>query len=139
MAVLLVEDDALVRLTLADFLEAASLEFLEAGSAEEALAILNNPAQLVDVLVTDLDLGPGENGLTLAIKARRQRPQLRVVYETGSPELLADHALSSWERVFYKPFDPAVLAETVVALRKLPGSERRRQRPACLKIIASSL
>ncbi|RZA27034.1 MAG: response regulator, partial [Proteobacteria bacterium] len=59
MAVLLVEDDTMVRLTLADFFDEAGLQLQEAGSASQALAILRNPVQPIDILVTDLDLGGG--------------------------------------------------------------------------------
>src|SRR4051794_25504802 len=116
MTVLLVEDDAVVRLTLADFFEAAGLDFLEVSNAEEAMAIIDNPSQPISVLVTDLDLGPGDNGLALAAKARQRRPGLRVVYETGSAEMLAGRTLALWEHVFYKPFNPNALAATVSAL-----------------------
>ena len=139
MTVLLVEDDAMVRLTIAEFFEAVGVDFLEAGNAEEAFAILSNPSQPVDVLVTDLNLGPGENGLSLATRARHQRPQLQVVYETGSPEMLAGRAFSTWERVFYKPFDLAALTSTVQALDRLWRPGQRRQRPTYLKAVASSL
>jgi DNA-binding response OmpR family regulator len=139
MTVLLVEDDAMVRLTITEFFEAVGVDFLEAGNAEEAFAILSNPSQPVDVLVTDLDLGPGESGLSLATRARHQRPQLQVIYETGSPEMLAGRAFSTWERVFYKPFDPATLASTVQALDSLRCPGQRRQRPIYLKTVASSL
>jgi CheY-like chemotaxis protein len=139
MTVLLVEDNTMVRLTLADFFEGAGIDFLEAGNAEDALAILDDPARCIDVLVTDLDLGPGDNGLTLAIKARQKRPKLRVVYETGSAELLAGRAFSPWERVFYKPFDPVTLAATVSALNSSRHPGRRPQRPAPSNTVASSL
>ncbi len=123
MAVLLVEDDAMVRLTLADFFEDAGIDFLEVGNAEDALAILDDPTQRIDVLVTDLNLGTGDSGLALATKARQRRPELRVVYETGSQEMLTDRTLSLSEKVFYKPFDPVALAETVSALNssRRPG------------------
>ena len=139
MTVLLVEDDAMVRLTIAEFFGAAGLDFLEAGNAEEAFAILSNPSQPVDVLVTDLNLGPGENGLSLATRARHQRPQLQVVYETGSPEMLASRSLSAWERAFYKPFDLAALTFAVQVLDSLRRPGQRRQRPTYLKAVASSL
>ncbi|MBL6454461.1 response regulator [Belnapia sp. T6] len=116
MTVLLVEDDAVVRLTLADFFEAAGFDFLEASNAEDALVILDNLEQPIDVLVTDLDLGPGDNGLALATKAKQKRPGLQVVYETGSEEMLAGRILLSWERVFYKPFDLNALTATVSVL-----------------------
>jgi len=125
MAVLLVEDDTMVRLTLADVFEEAGCDLLEASNAEEALAIINDPSQCVDVLVTDLDLGAGDNGLALATKARQRRPKLHVIYETGSPEILAGRAFSPWEKVFHKPFDPMALAATVSALNNSRRSGHR--------------
>ena len=139
MAVLLVEDDTMVRLTLADFFEDAGIDFLEAGNAEDALAILDDPSQRIDVLVTDLDLGAGDSGLALATKARQRRPDLRVIYETGSREMLADHAFFPWEEVFYKPFDPTALASTVSALNSLRQSGHLHQRRATSNTVASSL
>ncbi len=139
MTVLLVEDDAMVRLTLADFLEAAGLDFLEADNAEDALAIIEDSGRRIDVLCTDLDLGPGDDGLALAKKARLRRPDLLVVYETGSPELFGSHAFADWERVFYKPFDPMALAQTLLALEGARRPARRRQRPSAPKLVASSL
>ena len=139
MTVLLVEDDAMVRLTLADFFEDAGIDFLEAGSAEEALALLDDTSQRIDVLVTDLNLGAGDNGLALAIKARQIRPGLPVIYETGSQDILANRTLFPWEQVFYKPFDPAALATTVSALNRSRGPRHRHQRLAASKTLASSL
>jgi DNA-binding response OmpR family regulator len=139
MTVLLVEDDAMVRLTLADFFETVGLDFLEAENAEDALAIIEDKSQRIDVLVTDLDLGPGDDGLALAKKARLRRPDLLVVYETGSPELFGSHAFSDWEKVFHKPFDPVALAQTVLALDRAWRPARRRQRSAGVKLAASSL
>ena len=139
MAVLLVEDDALIRLTLGDFFEAAGIDFLEASNAEEALAIIDDPTQHIDVLVTDLDLGVGDNGVSLAIKARLRYPRLQVIYETGSPELLTGRAFSPREQVFFKPFDPVALAAAVSALNSSHRPEGHYQRPATSKTLASSL
>ncbi|MBL6078728.1 response regulator [Belnapia sp. T18] len=139
MTVLLVEDDAMVRLTLADFFEAVGLDFLEADNAEDALAIIADKAQTIDVLVTDLDLGLGDSGLILAKKARLLQPELRVVYETGSPELFLGHTFSERERVFHKPFDPIALAHAVLALQGGDRGAGWRQRPAGEKAVASSL
>jgi DNA-binding response OmpR family regulator len=139
MVVLLVEDDTMVRLTLADFLEVAGCDFLEASNAEDAMTILGDPARSIDILVTDLNLGPGDNGLALAIKARQRRPELLVVYETGSPEMLAGRSLASWEQVFYKPFDPMALAAMVSALSQPRSSRQSTHRPSVGWTVASSL
>ena len=138
MAVLLVEDDTLVRLTLAEILEDAGLDVLEAGNAEDALEILRHPAHRIRVLVTDLNLGAGDGGLLLAAKARRHLPNLQVVYATGSPEKFIAHTFSPWEMVFLKPFDPAALAAAVEALNR-PLRQQRRTQLRVVETVASSL
>ena len=116
MAVLVVEDDAAVRLTLCEFLEDAGLEVFDVADAATALRFLRSPNYDITILVTDLELGAGENGLVLAAKARRLRNYLRVVYETGSPEMLLGRRMRPWERAFIKPFDAGRLRDEVVAL-----------------------
>jgi CheY-like chemotaxis protein len=116
MAVLLVEDDPVIRLTIADFLEETGLLIWEADNAKDALMMLDDPVREISVLVTDLGLGPGDDGLDLAAKAKGRLPHLQVVYETGSPEKLAGRSLAPWERVFLKPFDMTALSGVVCAL-----------------------
>lgn len=123
MAVLLVEDDTVVRLTLCECLEDAGLEILDAGDATTALAMLEASPRHITILVTDLDLGPGDNGLVLAGKAKRRLPRLRVVYATGSPEMLRGRRMRPWERIFIKPFDIYRFRSDVMALdQALRGS-----------------
>jgi DNA-binding NtrC family response regulator len=116
MCVLLVEDDVAIRLTLVDFLEDVGLRVIDAWDASTALCIVNKPPEIITVLITDLSRGSGDNGLMLAAKARLKIPNLRVVYETGSPEMLRNRLMRPWERVFIKPFDASRLASEVLAL-----------------------
>jgi DNA-binding NtrC family response regulator len=123
MAVLLVEDDTVVRLTLCECLEDAGLEVLDAGDAMTALGMLEQSLHDITILVTDLDLGPGDNGLILARKAKKRLPHLRVVYATGSPEILSGRRMRPWERIFIKPFDIYRFKGDVAALdQALRGS-----------------
>ena len=80
LRVLLVEDDALIRLGTADMLADLGHVVLEAGDAPEAFAVLE--AGPVDVMITDISL-PGLSGLELAEQARRGFPELRVVFASG--------------------------------------------------------
>ena len=121
MTVLLVEDDLAIRLTLAEYMEDAGLQVLEAGDAVSALSLLNMPAHNVRVLVTDLNLGPGDSGLVLAAKARRRLKHLRIFYVTGSPHMLHARRLRPWERTFIKPFDICRLTDDVRALHEALG------------------
>jgi CheY-like chemotaxis protein len=127
MSVLLVEDDPIVRSTLADFLEAAGCILLEVENTLAALALLADPARGIEVLVTDINLGPGDDGLTLAAEARQRFPGLAIFYVTGSPERLVRRPPPSSERVFLKPFNPEDL---VVAVLHAVDARKRESRPA---------
>lgn len=116
MCVLLVEDEVAIRLTLVDFMEDVGLRVLEAWDASAALSLLETPPEAIEVLVTDLNLGLGDNGLVLADKARSKLPNLRVIYITGNPNLLRDHPMQPWERLFVKPFDVNKLISELLSL-----------------------
>ena len=118
MAVLLVEDDPLIRLTLCEFFDDAGVQVLEASNAAEALAIFDLAGSNITVLLTDLDLGPGDDGLVLARAVRRQRPDLPIIYATGSPDILVGHSASLQEQVFLKPFAPSRLVAAVCLLEQ---------------------
>ncbi len=80
--VLLVENDALLRQSLAAAFREPWIEVVGAvGSAREATRIA--AAQPLDVLLTDLELGSGPNGIVLAHALRRRQPDLGVVVLTS--------------------------------------------------------
>ena len=103
LRILVVEDDALIRLGLQDMLEDLGHRSLAAGGGEEALQILAQ--QPVDLLVTDVNL-PGLRGPDLAARARETRPGLPVVFATGD-----DGGLQTGPgvAVVLKPFDEQAL------------------------------
>jgi two-component system cell cycle sensor histidine kinase/response regulator CckA len=63
-------------------LKELGLQVLEASSAEEALALVEDLNAQVDLLVTDVVL-PGLTGVKLAEKLRLRAPKLRVVVSSG--------------------------------------------------------
>jgi len=80
LRVLVVEDDALIRLSAADMLANLGHSVIEAANASEALALLE--AHAVDILLTDIGL-PGLSGSELAARAGQLVPGLRVVFASG--------------------------------------------------------
>ena len=78
---LLVEDDPLLRMTLAEALTEAGFTVTEAADAESALGLVASRDDF-DLLLTDINL-PGADGFALASAARRLRPGLPVVYASG--------------------------------------------------------
>jgi PAS domain S-box-containing protein len=78
---LLVDDEELVRVSTADMLNDLGFQVIEAGSAEEALRLIDS-GQKFDLLVTD-HLMPGMNGAELAEAMRSRAPELPVLLVSG--------------------------------------------------------
>ena len=89
--VLLVDDDTLVRETVASQLEESGFVVTATGSAEQALSLLRSGGQ-VDCLVTDLSM-PGMDGVTLIKLAHRDHPNLPAVLLTGYAQDLTGLAI----------------------------------------------
>ena len=79
--VLVVEDEPLIRMGLADTCENAGFVVIEAGDGVDALAILNRDPDLRLVL-TDVDM-PRMDGLELSRTIAREFPDVRVVLMSG--------------------------------------------------------
>jgi CheY-like chemotaxis protein len=80
-AVLVVDDDPLVRESLADLLRELPLFVLEAENGEQAVAVLNRRPD-IRLVVTDMMM-PGMDGRRLAATARRMRPDLPILFLSG--------------------------------------------------------
>lgn len=81
--VLVCEDDPLVRMVIVDYLIDHGCTVIEAGSGEEAVALINGPEQQLDVLFTDIRLGGVLNGWDVAEIFRDRFPNVRVLYASG--------------------------------------------------------
>ena len=82
--ILVVDDDFLVLLNTVTMAEDLGHKVFEAGSADEALALLER--EEIDLLITDYAM-PKMSGGQLAMKARERNPDLRVLVATGYAEM----------------------------------------------------
>jgi two-component system, cell cycle sensor histidine kinase and response regulator CckA len=80
--VMIVEGDDRLRKTAVKVLRKQGYHVIEAGSAPEALSLLEDARQ-VDLLVTDLVLPDGTNGQQLAQEVVRHRPHTRLLFTFG--------------------------------------------------------
>jgi CheY-like chemotaxis protein len=82
-AILVVEDEGIIRMFAAGALQDAGYQVLEAQDAAEALEILAcNPE--ISLLVTDVRMPGLMDGLALAAQARRDHPAIRTIIVSGS-------------------------------------------------------
>lgn len=123
MHLLLVDDDDAFRATLSDMLSRAGLRVTAVASAEQAVSLLERGGS-VDVLLSDICLGAGMDGLRLAHLARERWPDLPLGLMSGlSPELLPN--AERWDPAFafvHKPFEPHVLADWLSRLLAEPAT-----------------
>lgn len=110
--VLLTEDERDVRDVAREFLESAGYKVLQAPSGEDALALAEEHAGTIDLLVTDMVM-PGMSGQELARQLRRERQDLRVLYMSGySEHATKEAAWSEGSAVLAKPFSRSALLRT---------------------------
>jgi signal transduction histidine kinase/HAMP domain-containing protein len=125
--VLLVDDDDAFRATVTDILMRDGLRVTAVSCAEQALTLLER-GDTVDVLLSDICLGSGMDGLRLARLARDRWPELPLGIMSGlSPELLPNAEELDLSFAFvHKPFEPAQLATWLAGLlrdTKAPSAE----------------
>ncbi|MBV9538588.1 MAG: response regulator [Acidisphaera sp.] len=113
--VLIVEDEFLVRLTLSEALSDDGFDVLEAGSGDEALALIGDDSRL-DLLLTDMQLPGSTNGRTLAARAREHSPDLPVIFMSGRPSDDSDSDSRACDLFISKPYLPS---EICAAVRRL--------------------
>jgi CheY-like chemotaxis protein len=115
--VLVVDDEASLRMLIVEVMQDLGYATLEAGDGAEALRWLRS-GRRIDLLVTDVGLPGGMNGRQVADAARSERPQLKVLFVTGYAEstVLGHGTLDAGMHVMTKPFEMDALARRVKEL-----------------------
>lgn len=117
--ILLVEDEPLIRQLLLEVLLEEQYDVLAASDGQVALQLLG-AAGPIDLLLTDVQMPGGCDGVAVAHAARARYPLLPVVFATGRPDTIGRFgALGPREIVLTKPFSPRQL---LAAIRNLLGA-----------------
>jgi two-component system NtrC family sensor kinase len=125
-AVLLVEDEPLVRMSAARDLEDAGFSVVQAGDAETALAALDAADGRIAAMVSDVSVPGRMNGVELARRVRGAHPSVGILLTSGYAPDARDPAGSLEEFPFLaKPYRPEELAERVRALAGPPAAAAR--------------
>jgi two-component system cell cycle sensor histidine kinase/response regulator CckA len=112
--ILLVEDEVHVRNLLVEFLTLSGYTVLSAGDAPQALNIIADASQRIDLLLTDIVL-PGMCGWELAERFADARPASAILAMSGLRESAMRPAEGARKRpeLLQKPFSLPTLAAAV--------------------------
>lgn len=81
-AILVVEDEPILRMTAVDLVESCGFEALEAIDSAGAMAILEKRGD-VSIVFTDIEMPPGKDGTVLAAEVHERWPHVHVVITSG--------------------------------------------------------
>ncbi len=114
IVVLVVEDEALIRMDVADYISGPNITPLEAGNADEALRILSERDD-VDVIFTDVNMPGSMDGLQLAERVRELKPAVGIIIASGMVRV-ARSTLPSGAVFYEKPYDLDAISTSIRTL-----------------------
>src|SRR6202051_1169960 len=102
-AILVVEDEMLLRMRAVDMVEDAGFTPIEAINADDALAILESRSD-IELLFTDIQMPGSMDGLKLAYAVHARWPLIKIILVSGQLKLTDDDKPAD-SRFFGKPLD----------------------------------
>jgi DNA-binding response OmpR family regulator len=110
VCILLVEDEPLIREIIAESLEEAGYEVIQASTGDEAISLINDESVTITALVTDFHMPGKADGADVAFCIRERWPEMPVVIASGRPDVMK----VSWQeergyRLLRKPYGPRQL------------------------------
>jgi len=105
--VLVVEDEFLIRLTMAEVLGDEGFDVVEAEDGAQAIALLEHGG--VDLLMTDVNLPGTVSGWVVADTARQSQADLPVVFLSGGAQPPSGRTTSPRDSFVQKPYTPTDL------------------------------
>jgi CheY-like chemotaxis protein len=112
--VLVVEDDAFLRMTAVEMIEDAGFQVTEAQDADEAIRLLESRSD-IRIIFTDIDMPGSMNGLKLARAVADRWPPIRIVATSGHCKV-TDGDLPDGGRFIAKPYRQQQVIATLTEL-----------------------
>ena len=114
--VLVVEDEVLLRLSIAAYLRDCGYRVFEAADADEAVLVLKQPDLDIDVLFTDIEMPGAMDGFGLAQWTRANRPGLDVILTGTAPRAVNAAASLCEDGQMPKPYEPQLVHDRIRGL-----------------------
>ena len=108
---LVADDDALIRMDAAQILEEAGFNVFEASDVVQAITILEQSGESIQILFTDVQMPPGQlNGFHLARQCAERWPHIGIIVASGMIEPGPDD-MPRGARFVRKPFSAEVVLD----------------------------
>lgn len=109
--ILIVEDDALIRMSAEDLIESAGFISVSAKDADEAIAILEAQTD-IRLVFTDIDMPGSMDGLKLSHYIRDRWPPIHLILASGKAMLEQDY-LPEGALFFPKPYFEQTIVDAI--------------------------
>ena len=114
--VLLVEDEVLVRMPIAEYLRDCGYKVIEAVNADEAMAVLLHKDTVVDFVFSDIEMPGAIDGFGLAKWIREHRPGLDVLLAGTVPRTVQNAQQLCEQSSVPKPYDAQIVHDHIKRL-----------------------
>ena len=113
-AILIVDDEALIRAMLSDYLQECGFKVLEGSNADEAILIIEKSDVIIDLVFSDVSMPGTIDGFGLAQWIRTNRPGLPIILTSGDTKKVSSaEQLCENEPFMAKPYDLSVVVARI--------------------------
>jgi DNA-binding NtrC family response regulator len=114
--ILLVEDEVLVRMPIAQYLRECGYRVIEASNADEAMTVLLHKETVVDIVFSDIEMSGAVDGFGLAKWIREHRAGLDVLLAGTVPRAVEKAKQLCEQSSVPKPYDAQIVHDHIKRL-----------------------
>jgi DNA-binding NtrC family response regulator len=124
--VLVVEDDVLIRMPIAQYLRDCGYKVIEAVNADEAMTVLLHQETVVDIVFSAIDMSGSTDGFGLSQWVREHRPGLGVILTGTVPRAVNAAKQLCDDGPIPKPYEPRAVLDQIRRLLAARGATRQK-------------
>jgi DNA-binding NtrC family response regulator len=123
--ILVVEDEVLIRMPIAQYLRDCGYRVIEAASADEAMTVLLDEKTHVDIVFSDIEMPGSTDGFGLSKWIHDHRPELDIILTGTVPRAVKAAKELCEEGPLPKPYEPEAVHDYIRRLLTARAAKRR--------------